>query len=100
LQGIINKISRTPVEERLEVALEKGICYSYVSNDKIGVTIICDEEYPRRVAIDLIYKIIENLNQFLYNSNINLYNINKDTDIKFKYLDTLISEWQNPMESI
>ena len=29
-------IRRTPVEERLEVALEKGICYSYVSTDNIG----------------------------------------------------------------
>lgn len=61
---------------------------------------ICDEEYPRRVAIDLIYKVIENFNQFLYTNNVNLYNINKDTDLKFKYIDTLIAEWQNPMESI
>jgi hypothetical protein len=60
---------------------------------------ICDEEYPRRVAIDLIYKVIENFNQFIYTNNVNLYNINKDSDLKFKYLDTLIAEWQNPMES-
>ena len=32
-------------------------------------------------------------------SILNLYNIKKDTDVKFKYLDTLIAEWQNPMES-
>ncbi len=28
--------SRTAVEDRLQVVLEKGICYSYVTSDKIG----------------------------------------------------------------
>ncbi len=47
-----------------------------------------------------MYKIIENFNQHIYKNNINIYNITKDTDVKFKYLDTMIAEWQNPMESI
>lgn len=92
-------IGRTPVEERLEVALEKGICYSYVTNDNIGVTLICDEEYPRRVAIDLIYKTIEALNEHIYTNKIDLQAITKDTNIKFKFIDTIIAEWQNPNDS-
>ena len=45
-------ISRTNKEERQEIALEKGICYSYVTSDRIGITIIADEEYHKRVAFD------------------------------------------------
>jgi len=63
------------------------------------VSLICDEEYPRRVAIDLIYKILENFNQHIYTNKINIQNINKDSDVKFKFLSTVITEWQNPNES-
>lgn len=63
------------------------------------MSLICDEEYPRRVAIDLIYKILENFNQHIYTNKINIQNINKDSDVKFKFLSTVITEWQNPNES-
>ena len=92
-------ISRTTKEERLEIALEKGICYSYITSDKIGITIICDEEYPKRVAFDLIYKIMQELNEFIYTNKLNMEKVDKDTNIKFKYIDTLVAEWQNPKES-
>lgn len=92
-------VARTPKDERLEITLEKGICYSYVTTDQIGISIICDNEYPRRVAFDLIYKIIEAFNQFIYSNKLNIQSINTDTDLKFKYLDTMISEWQNPKDS-
>ena len=92
-------VSRTKKEDRQEVALEKGICYSYVTSDSIGITIITDEEYPKRVAFDLIYKIMQNLNEFIFTNKINIEMISKDTDIKFKYIDTIVAEWQNPKES-
>lgn len=92
-------ISRTGKEERQEVALEKGICYAYVTSDLIGISIICDEEYSKRVAFDLIYKIMQNLNEFVFTNKINLEKITEDTDIKFKYIDTIVAEWQNPKES-
>jgi hypothetical protein len=63
------------------------------------VGIICDEEYPRRVAIDLIYKIIENFNEHIYTNKIDVQNITKDSNVKFKYIDAVIAEWQNPNES-
>ena len=63
------------------------------------MTIICDEEYPRRVAVDLIYKIIEALNEHIYTNKINLQTITKDTNIKFKFIETIIADWQNPNDS-
>lgn len=92
-------VSRTPKEERLEIVLEKGICYSYVTSDNIGISIIADEEYPKRVAFDLIYKIMQQLNEFIFTNKINLESIQKDTNIKFKYVETVIADWQNPKES-
>ena len=90
---------RTGKEERLEIALEKGICFSYVSSELTGVTIIADEEYPRRVATDLMIKIIENLTGYIYQNKINLQAITKDTDIKFEFIDEIIKNWQNPSDS-
>jgi hypothetical protein len=63
------------------------------------VTIICDPEYPKRVAYDLIYKILEEFN-LNYVSNIKLETINKDLDINFAYIDKIIETWQNPVERI
>jgi len=51
------------------------------------------------VAVDLIYKIIENFNEYVYTSKINLLAITKDTNIKFTYINTIIEEWQNPNTS-
>lgn len=89
-------IGRTLKEQKLEVALEKGICYSYVTSDNVGIAIITDEEYPKRVAFDLIYKIMQELNDFVYTNKLNLSNYKQDTDIKFKYLDTIVKDWQDP----
>jgi len=75
------------------------VCYSYVSSELTGVTIITDEEYPRRVATDLMIKIIEDLTAFIYQNKINLQAITKDTDIKFSLIDEIIKTWQNPSES-
>lgn len=92
-------VSRTQKEERQEINLEQGVCYCYVTSDRIGISVITDQEYSRRVAFDLIYKIMQQLNEFIFTNKVNLETITKDTDIKFKYLDTLIKDWQNPKES-
>ncbi len=75
------------------------MCYSYVSSELIGVTIITDEEYPINRATDLMIKITEDLTDFIYQNKINLQAITKDTDIKFYLIDEIIKTWQNPCES-
>jgi len=93
-------VARTPKEERQEIELEgKGICYSYVTSDNIGISIIADEEYPKRIAFDLIYKIMQNFNEFIFTNKVNLEKLSADTDIKYKYLDNIIVNWQNPKDS-
>ena len=89
-------IERIQKETNAQVKLEKGICYALSNNDNIGYTMICDEEYPKRVAIEFLLKISDNFKIFLAQNKINLNNIDKDTDLKFDYIKNEIEEWQDP----
>ena len=60
---------------------------------------ICDEEYPKRVAIQLLLKIAENFKDFLIQNKIELNSIEKDTYVKFDYIRNEIDGWQDPSKS-
>ena len=89
-------IERVQKDTHAQVQLEKGICYAFSSDDKIGVTMICDEEYPKRVAIDFLLKVHDNFKLFKAQNNLDLNKIEDDTDVKFKYIETEIVDWQDP----
>ena len=89
-------IERVQKDVHAQVQLEKGICYAFSGEDKIGVTIICDEEYPKRVAIEFNLKIHDNFKLFQTQNNLNLNSIEKDTDVKYDYIANEIEEWQDP----
>jgi hypothetical protein len=42
---------------------------------------------------------MQQFSEFTFTNKINLEAIVKDTDVKFKYLEKLVEEWQNPKES-
>lgn len=90
---------RTPVDQNLQVDLteNKVLCYS-TRNAEYASCIITDQEYPKRVAMDLNFKILENLNSFIYSNKININSITSDTNINFTFLQTVVKEWQNPSE--
>ena len=89
-------IERVQKDTHAQIQLEKGICYAIANEDKIGVTLISDEEYPKRVAIDFLLKIHDNFKTFLAQQNVNLNSIDEDTDLKFDYIATEIEAWQDP----
>ena len=89
-------IERVQKDVHAQVQLEKGICYAFSGEDKIGVTIICDEEYPKRVAIEFVLKIHDNFKLFQTQNNLDLNSIEKDTDVKYDYITNEIEEWQDP----
>ena len=89
-------IERVQKDTHAQVQLKKGICYAIANEDKIGLTLISDEEYPKRVAIDFLLKIHDNFKTFLAQQNVNLNSIEKDTDLKFDYIATEIEAWQDP----
>ena len=101
LKNFINFHSRLVIERvqkdtHAQVQLEKGICYAFSSDDKIGVTMICDEEYPKRVAIDILLKVHDSFKLFQAQNNLDLNKIEDDTNVKFNYIETAIVDWQDP----
>jgi hypothetical protein len=44
--------------------------------------------------------IVKNFAEFTFLNKINMQAINKDTSLKFTFIDKVIGEWQNPVESI
>jgi len=89
-------IERVQKDTHAQVQLEKGVCFAIANDDKIGVTMICDEEYPKRVAIDFLLRVHENFKFFMNQKKLDLNSIDKDTDVKFEYIDTEIEAWQDP----
>ena len=89
-------IERVTQDTHAQVQLEKGICYAIANSDKIGVTMICDEEYPKRVAIDFLMKIHENFKTFVAEKKLDLNLISSDTDVKYDYIANEIEDWQDP----
>ena len=89
-------IERLSQDTNAQVQLEKGICYAISNSDKIGVTMICDEEYPKRVAIDFLLKIHDNFKTFLQDKKIDLNMYTADTDVKYDYIANEIEAWQDP----
>ena len=87
-------IERVAQDTHAQVQLEKGICYAIANSDKIGVTMICDEEYPKRVAIDFLLKIHNDFKTFVAEKklDLNLYS----SDVKYEHIATEIEEWQDP----
>ena len=89
-------IERVAKDTHAQVQLEKGICYAISNSDNIGVTMICDEEYPKRVAIDFLLKIHDNFKTFVQEKKLDLNMYTTDTDVKYEYIANEIEVWQDP----
>ena len=89
-------IGRVEKETHAQVQLEKGVCFAVANSDKIGITMIADEEYPKRVAIDFLLRIHDDFKNFINQNKIDLNSYVKDTDLNYSYLNTAIEEWQDP----
>ena len=80
----------------VNLELEKGICYAMANSDKIGVTIICDEEYPKSSVFEFLLKIYDNFKTFVAEKKLDLYLYTADTDVKYEYIANEIEDWQDP----
>ena len=89
-------IERVAQDTHAQVQLEKGICYAIANSDKIGVTMICDDEYPKRVAIDFLLKVHNDFKAFIAEKRLDLNIYTNDTDVKYENIATEIEEWQDP----
>ncbi|MBQ4184528.1 MAG: hypothetical protein II652_06255, partial [Bacteroidales bacterium] len=60
------------------------ICYAVTNSDKLGATLICDEEYPKRVAIDFLLKIHGDFKTFIAEKKIDISLYTNDTDLPLR----------------
>ena len=83
--------------DRAAVQLEnnQGICYVAIHPNTFAITVVCDPEYPERVAFSLIAEI---MNQFFV-SGLQWENLTKDTELKFPLLEKYLKDYQNPAEA-
>jgi synaptobrevin family protein YKT6 len=95
---VIKKIGTEQPSEISFEGTDRFVCYAMKNSDNLGLVIICDNEYPKRVATDLVYRTMQELNSFIYQNKLNVKSYQKDTDIKFPYINTIIKEWQKPEE--
>ena len=89
-------IKRVERDKCVQVQLEKGICYALSSSDNLGLTMICDEEYPKRVVFDILFETKKNFEEFLKVKKVDLNLYTVDTDVKYDYIKNEIEEWQDP----
>ena len=59
---------------------------------------ICDEEYPKRVAFEFLLKIIDGFKIFMKENKMDLNLYTNDTDVKYEFIKNEIERWQNPAE--
>ena len=95
---VVKKIGKDQPSEITFEGTDRFVCYAMKNSDNLGLVIICDNEYPKRVATDLVYRTMQELNNFFYQNKLNVKSYQKDTDIRFPYINTIIKDWQKPEE--
>lgn len=72
------------------------MCHVYVRGDNLAGVVICDHEYPSRVAHTLITKVLDEFSAKVPGSS---WPGLKEKDITFNELDVYLAKYQNPREA-
>lgn len=72
------------------------MCHVYVRGDNLSGVVICDHEYPSRVAHTLITKILDEFSQIILPAN---WPTLDERDVSFNQLNVYLVKYQNPREA-
>ena len=88
-------VSRSQPGERNSIIHEGYLCHAYVRGDSLACAVICDEEYPQRVAFSLIYSVVEQFTakEFPWKA------ATQDTEFEFPILQEHVKKYQDPSEA-
>jgi hypothetical protein len=88
-------VARSNPGDRNSILHQGHLCHCYVRADSLACAVICDEEYPQRVAFSLIYNVLEQFlaKEFPWKAAL------QDTEFEFRVLDEMIQKYQNPSEA-
>lgn len=72
------------------------MCHVYLRGDNLAGVVICDHEYPSRVAHTLITKILE---EFALKIPASSWPTLEERDVSFNQLNVYLTKYQNPAEA-
>lgn len=96
--GFVSKtvVERTPLSTRQSVKEGEYMCHVYVRGDSLGGVVICDHEYPQRVAHTLITKILD---EFVHAYPSGGWPSLTEREVEFNQLNVYLNKYQNPREA-
>jgi len=88
-------VGRSRPGDRNSVLHQGHLCHAYVRGDSLACAVICDEEYPQRVAFSLIHSVIDKFiaKEFPWQAT------QADTEFEFPILEDLVEKYQDPTEA-
>lgn len=84
---------RSKKGERQSISHQGYMCHSFVHPSEVTCALLCDNEYPQRVAFNLCNIAIDN---FLKEYEGTFKNYDTDQDLKVTGFDALIAKYQDP----
>ncbi|XP_017769826.1 PREDICTED: synaptobrevin homolog YKT6 [Nicrophorus vespilloides] len=96
--GFVSKtiVERTQAASRQSVKEGEYLCHVYVRGDGLAGVVICDQEYPSRVAHTLITKFLD---EFAAKYQPHSWPNLQEKDIEFNQLNVYLAKYQNPREA-
>eukprot|EP00871_Galdieria_phlegrea_P000855 jgi/Galph1/1770/GphlegSOOS_G451.1 len=89
-------VKRVPLGERASVEHEDTyVCHVYVASSGLAAVVLCDKEYPRRVAFTLLGKTIDD---FSKENNENTWK-NATSEVTYPALQKIVDEYQDPSKA-
>eukprot|EP00127_Corallochytrium_limacisporum_P005426 Clim_evm38s204 gene=Clim_evmTU38s204 len=87
---------RTQPGTRHTVKEQKSVCHVHVRNDGLVGVVVCDEEYPQRVAFSLIAKAFEGLQEKYPGRNLTEA---QENSVVYDDLEALMTRYQDPTQA-
>jgi len=89
-------VERTQVCSRQSIKEGEYMCHVYVRGDSLAGVVICDHEYPQRVAHTLITKVLD---EFAQKYPPNSWPTLQERLVEFNQLAIYLTKYQNPREA-
>jgi len=87
-------IEKTELNQRQSVQQEEYFCHVHLQAKGLGGVVVCDAEYPRRVAFTLLNKVLD---EFAVKYDKNVWA--SSGELPFAQLDEYIKKYQDPVQA-
>ena len=88
-------VARSQPGDRNSILHQGHLCHAYVRSDHLACAVICDEEYPSRVAYSLVQSTLDRFTakEFPWKA------ATTDTEFEFPVIQEDVVKYQDPTEA-